>query len=120
MPVTQYYAGKFASITVGGTTYPMDTWSLDDTAEEVDVTNFTSLGFKQTIPGISSATFSASGPYIGTAPIAGAAGLIVFGVAVGVTATRNMTITSVKVNTSVKDKATLEISGVMTEKYPFA
>jgi hypothetical protein len=120
MAVTQYLAGKFAFITVGGTSYPMDSFSLDDTAEEVDVTNFTSLGFKQTIPGIGSATFSASGPYTGTAPTAGAAGLIVFGISAAVSATRNMTITSVKVSTQVKDKATLEITGVMTEKYPFA
>ena len=119
MPITQYYAGKLASIIIGGVTYPMENWSLDDSAEEVDVTNFTSLGFKQTIAGIGNASFTASGPYIGAAPIAGAYGLVIFSVAPGVSATRNMTITSVKVNTSVKDKAVLDISGVMTEKYPF-
>lgn len=110
-----YYAGKNASITIGAVAYPMDTWTLDDTCEEVDVTNFTSGGARQVIAGITAGSMSASGPYTGIAPTAGNTGTIVFDVGGGGgTATRTILLTSVKKNTAVKDKATLEISGSIT------
>lgn len=110
-----YYSGKNASITIGGVLYPMDSWNLDDTCEQVDVTNFTTGGEQALIAGITSGTMSTSGPYAGLAPVTGATGLITFDVGGGGgAATRKILITSVKKSTQVKDKATLEISGSIT------
>lgn len=110
-----YYAGKNASITIGGVLYPMDNWSLDDNIEELDVTNFTTGGEKALIAGITGGSMSTSGPYTGLTPVAGATGFITFDVGGGGgAATRRILITSVKKATAVKDKATLEISGSIT------
>jgi|DEB19_MinimDraft_3_1074340.scaffolds.fasta_scaffold00430_16 hypothetical protein len=110
-----FYAGKNASIVIGAVAYPMDTWTLDDTCEEIDCTNFTSGGVRQLIAGIVAGTMSASGPYTGLTPTAGLTGTIIFDVGGGGgTATRTILLTSVKKNTAVKDKATLEISGSIT------
>lgn len=110
-----YYAGKNASITIGGVLYPMDTWSLDDTAETVDVTNFTTNGEIALIAGVTGGNMSTSGPYTGLTPTVGATGLITFDVGGGGgAATRRIILTSVKKNTAVKDKATLELSGSIT------
>lgn len=119
MPYT-YFAGKFAFITLGGVTYPMDTWEFSEQIETVEVTNFTTVNSdsakplgvqKQLIPGVYGGSFSTSGPYIGVAPIAGVRGVAVFGYATGLSVTRNVITVEVKLNTQVKDKATLSISG---------
>lgn len=109
-----YYAGKNASITIQGISYPMDTWDLSDDTEEVDVTNFTSGGIRELIAGIYTGSMSTSGPYNGTAPTTGTTGTIIFNVGGGVTASRKIFLNSVKTNTAVKDKATLSISGSIT------
>lgn len=109
-----FYAGKNASFTIGGVTYPMDTWSIAIETEEVEVTNFQSGGQKSLIAGIQSGTVSASGPYNGTAPSSGALASFTFAVAPGVligAAPFQVLITSVTVDTSVKEKATIEVSG---------
>lgn len=122
MPYT-YFSGKFAFLTLGGTTYPMDNWEFSENVETVEVTNFTTVNAdvskplgvqKQVIAGVYGGTFTTSGPYIGTAPIVGARGVAVFGYATGLSVTRNVMINDVKLNTAVKDKATLTISGEFT------
>jgi len=69
-----FYAGKNATLSIGGVAYPMDTWSIAIETEEVEVTNFQSVGQKNLIAGIQGGTVSASGPYNGTAPSSGCIG----------------------------------------------
>ena len=109
-----YYAGKFATLTIGGVAYPMDSWSLDQTMEEVAVTNVTSGGGRQVIAGIAGGSMSASGPYSGASPTVGATGTVIFDVGGGSTASKTILLTSVKTATAVKDKATLDVSGSIT------
>lgn len=107
-----FYAGKNASLSIGGVAYPMDTWSIAIETEEVEVTNFQSVGQKSLIAGIQGGTVSASGPYNGTAPSSGALAQFSFGVGGGIfIGPYQILITSVTVDTSVKEKATIEVSG---------
>jgi hypothetical protein len=109
-----FYAGKNGSLSVGGTAYPMDTWSLSIDVDEVEVTNFQSAGQKSLIAGIAGGAVSASGPYNGAAPSAGSLASFTFGLASGVTlgsTSYQVLITSVKVDTTVKEKATIEVTG---------
>lgn len=107
-----FYAGKGGSFSIGATAYPMDTWSISVDTDEVEVTNFQSSGQKSLIAGIQGGSVSASGPYNGSAITSGALANFTFGVGVGASlGPFQVLITSVKVDTSVKDKATVEVSG---------
>lgn len=113
-----FYNGKNGSFTANGVTYPMEEWSLDFEIEEVEVTNFTSLGFKSVLGGIAGGSVSASGPFNGSHPLALALeGTVVsfnFGVGAGASFTYPVLITGVSFAQNVKEKATLEISGSLT------
>lgn len=125
-----FYSGKQGFLTVNGTSYPMEEWSLDIEIEEVEVTNFQSGGFKSLINGIAGGTFSATGPYNGTQPFGftaanivtqnggstsnGITGTFTFGIAPGLSVTHYVIITASSVKQNVKEKATLEISGSLT------
>lgn len=107
-----FYAGKGGWFDIDGVQYPMDTWSVSIETDEVEVTNFQSLGQKNLIAGIQGGTVSASGPYNGTAPTSGALAFFTFGLATGGPSIGpyQVLITSVKVDTAVKEKATIDIS----------
>ena len=113
-----FFSGKNGSFAANGVVYPMEEWSLEFEVEEVEVTNFMSLGFKSLIGGIAGGTVSASGPYNGSAPLAETlSGTVVpftFGVGVGASFTYPVLITGVSYGQNVKEKATLEISGSLT------
>ena len=107
-----FYAGKGGSFTIGATAYPMDTWSVSIDVDEVEVTNFQSSGNKSLIAGVQGGSVSASGPYGGGTITSGALASFTFGVATGVSVgTFQVLITSVKIDTSVKEKATIEVTG---------
>jgi hypothetical protein len=107
-----FYAGKGGSISIGGASYPMDTWSISVDVDEVEVTNFQSLGNKSLIAGVQGGSVSASGPYGGGTITAGTLANFTFGVGVGASlGTFQVLITSVKIDTSVKEKATIEVTG---------
>jgi len=63
--VPTYFAGKTASIVWNSVTLPLSQWSMTLKSEAVDVTNFNSGGFKESIDGLSEAEITASGPYSG-------------------------------------------------------
>lgn len=113
-----FYSGKNGSFTANGVSYPMEEWSLDIEVEEVEVTNFLSGGFKSLLGGIAGGSVSASGPFNGSEPTALALqGTIVpfaFGVGVGAGYTYPVLITGVSIKQNVKEKATLEITGSLT------
>lgn len=113
-----FFSGKNGFFIADGVTYPMEEWSLEYEIEEVEVTNFLSLGFKSVLGGIVGGTVSASGPYGGGSPLAQAlTGTVVaftFGLGVGASFTHPVLITGVSFGQNVKEKATLEISGSLT------
>lgn len=122
-----FFNGKGGSLTIEGASYPMEEWSLEIEIEEVEVTNFLSGGFKSVLGGIAGGSISASGPYDGTIPFAptlagviagnagnGAIGTFIFGVSSAVTYTWGVLITGATVSQNAKEKATLEISGSLT------
>lgn len=119
MPETPVYiTGKYATLTIDGAPACMDSWELNESAEPVDVTNWCSVRGPdggvirpEYEPGLIEGDFSASGPYKGLAPAIGALVPIVFGVNATLTAQRLCLVTSVKVSTELKGKATLSISG---------
>ena len=107
-----FYAGKNATLSIGGVAYPMDTWSIAIETDEVEVTNFQSSGQKSLIAGIQGGTVSASGPYNGSAPVSGALAQFTFGISGAVNlGPYQVLITSVTVDTAVKEKATIEVTG---------
>lgn len=67
------FAGKSASITVGGTAKPLDKFEVSIDGAPIDYTNFTSSGWQLLTGGVKKAKISASGPYNGIAS-AGSAG----------------------------------------------
>lgn len=63
-----FYTGKTGHIRIGTsggsfTVKPLTDWSLDIKVDEIDVTNFTSSGWKEVQSGIFSCDITASGPY---------------------------------------------------------
>jgi hypothetical protein len=60
-----YYAGKTANIVWNAVSLPLSQWSMTLKSEAVDVTNFNSAGFKESIDGLGEAEITASGPYSG-------------------------------------------------------
>lgn len=122
-----FYNGKNGFLQIGGLSYPMEEWSLDIEIEEVEVTNFMSGGFKSLLGGIAGGSVSASGPFDGTIPFSptlagviagnagqGALGTFTFGLGVGTSITWPVLITGASIGQNVKEKATLEISGSLT------
>lgn len=56
-------AGKFASVTIGTTTYAFSGWSASIKNTLGKVTNFTGGGYAQFVPGITEAKITLEGPY---------------------------------------------------------
>jgi hypothetical protein len=125
-----YYAGKtgFLSITpVGGTAtrLPLEEWSLELETEEVEFTNFESYGMKSLLGGIRGGTVSGSGQFesvaVGTvlADFQTNSGKVV-DVELGLlqTGTIGFTVkavlTGMTLGHNVKEKATFEFSGTLT------
>ena len=111
-----FFAGKNGSISVGGTTQPLTEWSLDVKTESLDITTFASAGVQEVMGGIFSGEISASGPYDGASGVT--QGVVAdFVLNVGTTATvvgpsftLKALVTSVKVDTSVKDVVKISYS----------
>jgi hypothetical protein len=123
-----YYVGKNAGIEIDGQVICMTDWSLNTTAEEVDLTTFCSVGNAGTIfegikgvntvvGGILGGSMSASGPYTGIAPTVGDVVPVVFFLSTlpgGPSFTQTFLITSVNITQNVRDKAQLEVAGTLT------
>lgn len=118
MPTPIFITGKYATLTIGAAAQCLDSWELNESGEPIDVTNWCSTrGTDGGViraeyePGLIEGDFSASGPFKGAAPAIGDIVDIVFGVNATVTAARKCLITSVKIQTELKGKATVNISG---------
>lgn len=111
-----YFTGKNAAIVIGGVPYCLTDWSLNLTSDEVDLTTFCSGGVNTVVGGILGGDMSASGPYTGSAPTVGQVYNVIFYLAApgGPSFQQYFLITSVRVATNVRDKATIEVSGTLT------
>jgi len=122
-----YYAGKNGFLNIAGAAQPLEEWSLELETEEVEFTNFESFGMKSILGGIRGGTVSGSGVMDS---VAGAAVLTSFSTAatsgtiievecgfvktgtVGITV--KAVLTSLTIGNNVKEKATFEFSGTLS------
>lgn len=122
-----YYAGKTGFLNIAGAAQPLEEWSLELETEEVEFTNFESFGMKSVLGGIRGGTVSGSGVMDS---VAGAAVLTSFSTAatsgtiievecgfvktgtVGITV--KAVLTSLTIGNNVKEKATFEFSGTLS------
>jgi acyl-coenzyme A thioesterase PaaI-like protein len=122
-----YYAGKTGFLNIAGVAQPLEEWSLELETEEVEFTNFESFGMKSVLGGIRGGTVSGSGVMDS---VAGAAVLTSFSTAatsgtiievecgfvktgtVGITV--KAVLTSLTIGNNVKEKATFEFSGTLS------
>lgn len=122
-----YFVGKYAAFVLDGTPYCLTDYNLEINSEPVDLTTFCSIGQAGTVVGavagvntvvggIIGGNFTASGPYTGVAPVVGDIVSIVFYLAspTGPSFTQTFLITSVRIATNVRDKATIELAGDLT------
>lgn len=124
-----FYAGKSSTISIAGTSKPLDTMEISIDGEPVDVTNFTSSGWQELLTGggIRSADITASGPYNGIASGASASDPVTSNVAfiltfaAGPALTVTAQLISVKPSVNVRGAAqvtyTARSTGVPTLSY---
>lgn len=122
-----YYAGKTGFLNIAGAAQPLEEWSLELETEEVEFTNFESFGMKSILGGIRGGTVSGSGVMDSAT---GAAVLTLFSttatsgtvieVECGFVKTGTVGIivkavlTSLTIGNNVKEKATFEFSGTLS------
>lgn len=117
-----FYSGKYGAVSVNGVVQPLTDWSLDIKTDSLDITNFTSEGWNETLAGIFSADISASGPYDGTSAVV-QGNIAVFILKVGeiatvpLSVTINALVTSVKIDTSVKDVAKISYTATSHQNH---
>jgi hypothetical protein len=111
-----FFAGKSATMTVGASAQPMTDWTLDIKEEAIDVTNFTSSGYQESVGGINAADITCTGPYDGTSGVTmGTAASFILATGGGGTSfTVPARVTSVNVATSVRGVATISITAQST------
>lgn len=122
MPSPTFFSGKTGSITVGGVSQPLTDWSIDTKVDVIETTNFASGGVASNEAGIASAEISASGPYDGSAGAAAGDSVVFVLAASSAVGAPSFTVTarisSIKIDTSVKDVAKINYSatsnGVLT------
>lgn len=113
-----FYSGRTGSITVGGSSQPLNQWGLDYKCDPIETTNFDSKGFAEHVYGIRSVDISASGPYDGSAggqPGTGDSVAFVLNTGTGGPSfTIPAVLTSVKIDVDVKDVAKISYTATST------
>ena len=116
-----FYTGKTGSVTIGANAQPLTDWSLDGKVEPIEVTNFTSGGYQESVAGIASIDITASGPYDGGAgaqPGDSASFVLAAGSGAGAPSfTVTARVTSVKIDTNVKGVAMVSITAQSTGSF---
>lgn len=57
-------AGKGGSISIGGSNFAFRSWNAEFKTDPVDITSFSSGGYRENLDGLTSATISTRGPYL--------------------------------------------------------
>jgi hypothetical protein len=119
-----FYSGKSGSVNIAGTSQPLSDWSADMKMEVVETTNFGSGGVATNEAGIASIEISANGPYDGSAgasPGDSAIFILSTSSAVGAPSfTVTARISSIKIDTSVKDVAKISYSATSNGSFTVA
>jgi hypothetical protein len=115
-------AGKSGAISLGGTAYAFGKWTADMSADILDVTVFTSSGYKANIAGLVGAKITADGPFNSTAMAltAGNSYAFVLTMDSGVTLTVTARVGNINVVTDVKDAVRVSISAESTGSFTAA
>lgn len=116
-----FFSGRTGSVSIGGTSQPLNQWSLDYKCDAIETTNFSSNGYAEHVYGIRSADISASGPYDGTAGSQPGVGDSVAFVLTTATGGPSFTIpavlTSVKIDVDTKDVAKVAYTATSTGEF---
>ena len=114
-----FYAGKNGSVSIGGTTQPLTSWSMEVQSEPIDVTNFSSSGFAESEAGITSANITCSGPYDGSsgATVGATAAFVLKYEQVGAGFTVTARVTNVSINDEVRGVAQVNITAQSTGSF---
>jgi len=116
-----FYSGRTGSITVGGSSQPLNQWGLDYKCDPIETTNFDSKGYAEHVYGIRSADISASGPYDGSAGAQpGTGDKVTFALSTGTggpSFSIDAVLTSVKIDVDVKDVAKISYTATSTGEF---
>lgn len=114
-----FYAGKNGSVSIGGTTQPLTSWSMEVQSEPIDVTNFNSSGFAESEAGITSANITCSGPYDGSsgATVGATAAFVLKYEQVGAGFTVTARVTNVSISDEVRGVAQVSITAQSTGSF---
>jgi len=117
-----FYAGKLATCTIGASAQPMTDWTLDVKEEAIDVTNFTSGGYQESVGGINAADITCTGPYDGTSGVTMGtpASFVLTTGGGGPSFTVTARVTSVNTSTNVRGVATVSITAQSTGTFSVA
>lgn len=115
-------AGKSGSINLGAAAYAFREWTVDMQTDAIDVTSFSSSGYKENIAGLTSAKISARGPFNSTAMAvtAGSSYAFVLFASGSVSYSINARITSIRVVTEVSKAVEVDISAESTGSFTAA
>ena len=109
-----FWSGKNGSVTIAGVSQPLTDWSADMKMDVLETTNFGSGGYTTNEPGIASIEVSANGPYDGSAGAnPGDSAIFILSTSSlvgGPSFTVTARISSIKIDTSVKDVAKISYS----------
>lgn len=115
-----FLSGSTGYVKLGSTAYAFNKWRLDIKAGSPKVTNFTSGGYQQVVPGIVAGALSLSGPYNQGSMAVAVNGTYVFhlGMDTGVELSVSAQVTGVTVENDVEGtpmvSVTAETSGSFT------
>lgn len=119
-----FYSGKTGSITIAGVSQPLTDWSADMKMDVIETTNFGSGGVTTNEGGIASVEISANGPYDGSAGAApGDSAIFILSTSTTVGApsfTVTARISTIKIDTSVKDVAKVSYSATSNGTFTVA
>src|SRR6185312_16571778 len=96
-------AGKSGYAALGNSNFAFSSWTADVQVDVLDITNFTSGGFKENIAGLAGAKITARGPYNSGAMAitAGSTYAMVLGMSASVTFNTTARIETISVTTDV-------------------
>ena len=119
-----FYSGKSGSVNIGGVSQPLTDWSADMKMDVIETTNFGSGGVTTNEAGIASVEISANGPYDGSAGASpGDSVVFILSTNGGVGApsfTVTARISTIKIDTSVKDVAKVSYSATSNGTFTVA
>lgn len=116
-----FYSGKNGSFTIGAEVQKFSDWTIELDSTLVDVTNFSSGGFREKLTGFIGGKITAKGPYdpTMTEPIIGTEGTFILGVGSTYSFTFTGVITKIRYSQDVNDAARIELEAETTGSFDY-